>query len=151
MNEGRKGVKPMKIFASRLRQLRQERKLRQKDMAEKLGITESAYGYYEQGRREPPYETLQQLADFFGVSIDYLLGRVDNPTKTEDDLKKALEAIPDLSKPHDKNVAMEKIKELLKIKRLTIDDEPIPEEQQDLLIAQFEAIIATLKKQQESK
>lgn len=70
----------MVSFATRLRELRSKRKLRQKDMAKKLGITESAYGYYEQGRSEPPYETLHQLAQFFDVSLDYLLGITDDPS-----------------------------------------------------------------------
>jgi len=74
----------MNTFGMRLRQLRQEKKLRQRDLAKKLGITESAYGYYEQGRREPSYETLQQLADFFDVSVDWLLGRTDDPTTTKE-------------------------------------------------------------------
>ncbi|GGE16359.1 transcriptional regulator [Marinithermofilum abyssi] len=73
----------MNIFATRLRELRQQHGLRQSDVAKKLGITESAYGYYEQGRREPPYKSLQQLADLFDVSVDYLLGRTDIPSRIE--------------------------------------------------------------------
>ncbi|MED4569644.1 helix-turn-helix domain-containing protein [Brevibacillus agri] len=69
----------MSDFASRLRALRTKHKLRQKDVANKLGITESAYGYYEQGRREPSHETLQQLATMFDVTVDYLVvGRSGN-------------------------------------------------------------------------
>lgn len=63
--------------------MRQQKKWKQKDVARKLGITESAYGFYEQGRREPSHETLQQLADIFDVQIDYLLGRTDDPTPPE--------------------------------------------------------------------
>ncbi|WP_139491309.1 helix-turn-helix domain-containing protein [Brevibacillus dissolubilis] len=70
----------MATFSQRLRELRQRKKYRQKDIADRLGITESAYGYYEQGRREPSYESLQQLAEIFDVSIDFLLGRTDEPT-----------------------------------------------------------------------
>ena len=73
----------MANFPERLKSLRQQKKMRQKDVAEKLGITESAYGFYEQGRREPSHETLQQLADIFEVPIDYLLGRTDDPTPPE--------------------------------------------------------------------
>lgn len=63
------------MFSQRLRQLREERELIQKDMAELLGITTSAYGFYEQGKHEPDLTTLCKLADFFEVSIDYLVGR----------------------------------------------------------------------------
>lgn len=67
------------LFPERLRKLRQQKKLRQKDVADKLGITVSAYGYYEQGKREASYETLKKLADYFDVNIDYLIGRTDDP------------------------------------------------------------------------
>lgn len=66
----------MASLAERLRELRSERKLRQREVAQYLGITESAYGYYEQGRREPSYEALGALAELYGVSIDSLFGRV---------------------------------------------------------------------------
>lgn len=138
----------MNVFALRLRQLRQERKLRQKDIAQKLGITESAYGYYEQGRREPTYETLQQLADYFEVTTDYLLGRVDHPEKTKNDLEKALATIPDLSQTDPSQVPVELFLEVLKIKKPTIDGRPIPEEKKALIIAQLEATLEILRKQQ---
>lgn len=70
----------MTDFPHRIRGLREKIGWRQKDVAEKLGISESAYGYYEQGRREPSNDTLRQLADIFNVNIDYLLGRTDDPT-----------------------------------------------------------------------
>jgi transcriptional regulator with XRE-family HTH domain len=73
-------------FAQRLRALREKRNWRQKDVAEKLGITESAYGYYEQGRREPSNESLQQLAQIFNVTVDYLLtGRTGSDKETSQD------------------------------------------------------------------
>ena len=57
-----------------MRKLRKERKLTQKELAEKLGIGESTYCGYENFSREPSYELLIKIADFFGVSLDYLLG-----------------------------------------------------------------------------
>jgi len=63
------------MFASRLKQLREGKALLQQDMANLLNISKSAYGFYEQGKREPDFSALSALADFFGVSIDYLLGR----------------------------------------------------------------------------
>ena len=63
------------VFGSRLKALREGKGLIQSDVAAVLAITKSAYGYYEQGKREPDFDTLSTLADFFDVSIDFLLGR----------------------------------------------------------------------------
>ena len=64
-----------------LRRFRKEFNLTQKQVAESVGMNESAYQRYEQGRREPAYRQLRNLADSFNVSIDYLVGRSDNPTR----------------------------------------------------------------------
>lgn len=63
----------------RLKVLRKAHKLTQTDVATYLGVTVSAYGNYELGQREPDFDTLSKLADYFHVSVDYLLGRTDNP------------------------------------------------------------------------
>lgn len=60
-----------------LRQLRSERGLKQKVVAKRIGVTEREYGHYETGYRKPKIETLIKLADFYNVSIDYLVGRSD--------------------------------------------------------------------------
>lgn len=60
-----------------LKDLRKENKYTQEDIAKKIGITKSAYGYYEQGKTVPDAHTLSKLASIFGVSTDYLLGRTD--------------------------------------------------------------------------
>lgn len=65
------------MFAERLKKLRSEKGVMQKDVADYLGISSSAYGFYEQSKRQPDNETLQKLADYFNVSVDYLLGRSD--------------------------------------------------------------------------
>ena len=62
-------------IAERLKALRKERKLRQSDVAKLLGIGVRTYQYYEGDEHRPDYEMLIKLADFFGVSTDYLLGR----------------------------------------------------------------------------
>ena len=49
-------------------------------MAEKLGISRSTIGMYETGAREPDFETLEAIADFFNVDTDYLLGRTSKTT-----------------------------------------------------------------------
>jgi transcriptional regulator with XRE-family HTH domain len=82
-------------FSQRLRQLREEKGLLQKDVAKILGITPSAYGYYEQGKREPSMEVLKKLSDFFNVSIDYLLGRTDIRSPV-DEITEAVSDDPEL-------------------------------------------------------
>lgn len=62
----------------RLRELRKNRGLRQKDIAEKIGVSPQSYGYYENGINKPDPEMLIKLANFFQCSTDYLLGREDD-------------------------------------------------------------------------
>ncbi|MBN1834761.1 MAG: cobalamin-dependent protein [Spirochaetales bacterium] len=62
-------------FSTRLRALRAQRAMRQKDLAAKLGLAQTTIANYEQGSRFPDEKTLHRIADQFGVSLDYLLGR----------------------------------------------------------------------------
>lgn len=64
-------------FGTRLTSLRKEKKLLQADLANKIGIARATYGAYEQGTRQPDFDTLEKIADSFEVSTDYLLGRTD--------------------------------------------------------------------------
>ena len=64
-------------FSVRLREVRMLRKKTQKETADCLGMQLRSYQLYEQGRTEPSIEKLIKLADFFNVSLDYLLGRYD--------------------------------------------------------------------------
>ena len=65
----------MNIFSERLKQLRSEKQILQKDIAKYLEVTVRTYQYYESGELEPDLEKLVKLADLFKVSTDYLLGR----------------------------------------------------------------------------
>lgn len=67
-------------FKERLKTLRQSRDLTQSSLADALNISRSAVGMYENGSREPDFETLELIADFFNVDIDYLLGRTTKTT-----------------------------------------------------------------------
>lgn len=64
----------------RIRDLREDRDLKQQEMADYLQCTQVCYSHYENGRRDIPTDILIKLADYYNVSIDYLLGRTDNPT-----------------------------------------------------------------------
>lgn len=68
----------MFIFKDHLRAIRKERKRTQKEAAA-AGVTERNYQDWEYGKTKPTFDTLIALADYFGVSLDYLVGRTDNP------------------------------------------------------------------------
>ena len=65
-------------YGTRILQLRKDSNITQQYLSKQLGISRAALSHYEKNRREPDYELLVKLADFFDVSIDYLLCRVDN-------------------------------------------------------------------------
>lgn len=69
----------MADLKDRLRELRKKHKLTQKDLGDFIGISESAYGFYEQGRNEPSLETVRKLADKYNVSVAYIMGETDKP------------------------------------------------------------------------
>ena len=64
-------------FGDRLKELREEKELKQAELASLFNISPSTIGMYEQNRRTPDFALLNSIADYFGVSIDYLLGRTD--------------------------------------------------------------------------
>ena len=74
----------MGIFQNTLKTLRNSQNLTQDELAKRLKISRSAIGMYENGSREPDFETLELIADFFNVDIDYLLGRTNKTTYIPD-------------------------------------------------------------------
>ncbi len=62
-------------FGRILKELRTEKELSQKEFGEKLGFCNQTVSFWEAGRREPDFDTLILISDFFGVSTDYLLGK----------------------------------------------------------------------------
>ena len=69
------------MFSVRLKQLRKERGLLQKDISQIFNVSMGAVGNWESGNRIPDSETLSRIADYFRVSVDYLLGR-DTPSES---------------------------------------------------------------------
>ena len=61
----------------RIRDLREDSDLKQRDIAEVLSISRSAYANYERGERDMYAQTLEKLAEFYSTSVDYIMGRTD--------------------------------------------------------------------------
>jgi len=68
----------------RIALLREKRGMTQEELSGKLGISRAALSHYETNRREPDIDTLNKIANFFGVSLDYLLGRTNDPSSVLD-------------------------------------------------------------------
>ena len=66
-------------FATHLKNLRKSNKITQKQLAQDIGASERGIQQYELGERKPTYDMLIALADYFNVSLDYLVGRSDEP------------------------------------------------------------------------
>lgn len=67
----------MPKFSERLKSLRAEKCISQADLAKQIKLSKSSINMYERGEREPGLETLERIADFFNVDMDYLLGKSD--------------------------------------------------------------------------
>lgn len=67
----------------RIRDLREDRDWTQADVGRKINVTQRSYAYYESGQRMIPPSVLSALAALYGVSVDYLLNRTDNPAPCE--------------------------------------------------------------------
>ena len=63
----------------RIRDLREDADLTQKQVGEAINVPQRTYAYYESGQRMVPPRVLCALADFYNVRVDYILGRVDEP------------------------------------------------------------------------
>lgn len=78
----------MSSFSERLKQLRKEKKVTQSEIAEKIGVAKSTYSQYENGHREPNFETLLKLSLFFNVDVDFLLSGKNSIQSLTDALNK---------------------------------------------------------------
>ena len=68
-------------YADRIVFLRKSRQMTQKQVAAAVGLSTNGFQSYERRTRKPAYDVLLSLADYFNVSIDYLVGRSNNPTR----------------------------------------------------------------------
>lgn len=109
-----------------LRILRKNKGLSMKELGEIIGVAESTISQYETGKREPDFETLLKLGEFFNVSVDYLL-RGDSLSEGK---------TPTLNKKDERDIAR-RLEETLSLLEssdaLMFDGEPLDQESMDLL------------------
>lgn len=67
----------------RIRDLREDRDLKQRQLSEYLNCSQQVYSNYELGQRDIPTDILIKLADYYNVSVDYLLGLTSNPVRNK--------------------------------------------------------------------
>ncbi|WP_084247019.1 helix-turn-helix domain-containing protein [Rummeliibacillus stabekisii] len=96
------------MFAQVLKILRKNKNLTQSDMANMLGITRQGYAKYENEESQPDFNTLKKIADYFDVSIDYLLGRTAFKTNDEEifmeDISEIFEKLSTMKKKDRKTI-----------------------------------------------
>lgn len=140
------------MLGERLTQLRKARELTQQQMADKLHMSRGTYAQYEINRRIPEYGTLEKMADFFEVSIDYLVGRTNNKkgaTTSEapatDEEKDVDEAVDELIRYLD--VLGLTNEEIIKRMNFEVDGLPLSEDEADEFI-EFVRVKRLMKKRQ---
>ena len=69
------------MLIKRIKDLREDHDLTQMTVGKGIGISQRLYSYYERGERSVPPEILIALADFYKTSVDYILGRTDDPSE----------------------------------------------------------------------
>lgn len=90
------------MLENRLRELRLKAGLKQEDLIKRFNLSSGRYSQYETGKRKPDYDLLIELADFYNVSLDYLLGRTSDPSplvkeKTPSYQKEVMQDIEDIT------------------------------------------------------
>ncbi|AMA74192.1 MULTISPECIES: helix-turn-helix domain-containing protein [Aneurinibacillus] len=116
------------MLGDRLKKLRQQKNLTQEEIAKHLNISRGTYAHYEINKRQPDFATLQKFADFFNVSTDYLLGRIDDPVSPPYILRdpsidiSSYEGYEELS-PQEQEIVKEQVRNTIKmLKKLKQDN-----------------------------
>ena len=101
------------IFSERLRTARELKGFSQTDLAKKTDLQPSAISHFENNRRSPSFDNLKQLADVLGVTVDYLLGRSEEPTTVNIDIQMLFRDFKQMSEA-DRKILTEMAKVLVK-------------------------------------
>lgn len=128
-----------------LKKLRTEKGLSQKELTDQLAINRSTYARYETSSTQPDFDTLEKLADYFNVSIDYLLGRNNN-------------SFSYLEKSQETNVSNELNdrltlfqNEIKSSKNLTFNGEPMTEDARESLLDAMEFALRMIEKREKKQ
>lgn len=128
------------MLGARLKKLRTSKKLTQKQLAEKINVTNVSISGYESGNRFPDTDTLKKIADYFEVSTDYLLGRSDSPQTGT--------ALPELTSKDEQDIAR-KLESILgdldSESSLAFDGEPLDDVTRELVREQIESNLRLAK------
>ena len=117
----------MSILGERLKQLRSKKELTQAEMAKEIGISQSTYALYETDKRQPDYDKLFSIAQYFAVSTDYLLGVSDDPRPTNPSTGKSASARE-----------TRQLEQLLEMDGLTFKGAPLSEDDRNKIKAALE-------------
>ncbi|WP_300382392.1 helix-turn-helix transcriptional regulator [Clostridium sp.] len=110
------------LFGDRLKILREDKDVTQKELGAAVGVSDRVIGYYESNDRFPKDEnTLKALADYFNVSVDYLLGRADTKSLGTKRLSQKVETIA--AHLDDKDITPKKMRMIQDYIDLLFDDE----------------------------
>lgn len=113
----------MDALSSKIKALRKEKKKTQQNIADLLNVRRSTYGEYERGKILPPMDKLKIIADYFGVTVDYLIGNEEANNQEEIDVSQQLElALESLKNDGD----------------LYFNGKPLDDESRELLIGSIE-------------
>ncbi|MDW7614283.1 helix-turn-helix transcriptional regulator [Peribacillus simplex] len=102
------------MLGDRLKKLRSVRGLSQEELSKQLGLTRGTYAHYEINKRQPDYETLKKISDFFDVSIDYLITGNEFSNSSDEMWKEFLDPKTQIFFKDLKNAPEEKIEELIR-------------------------------------
>lgn len=115
------------LFPERLKALRKEHGKRQEDMAKLLNVQRSTYGEYERGKILPPVNKIKALADYFGVSVDWIMGNTNFKTHKERQEQDALDVSKNLK------IILEYLEDHQSA--LTFDGDMLDDDSRELLIS----------------
>lgn len=121
--------------------LRDERGLKDADVVRETKITKSTFSDWKSGRSKPKNDKLQKIADYFGVTLDYLMTGKESSTSTQN---------TDLTSKDERDIAKDMENLIKKLKDnengpASFDGEPIPDGDIDLLAGQIELMLKRLK------
>lgn len=135
-----KGGLAMSILGERLKQLRSKKELTQAEMAKEIGISQSTYALYETDKRQPDYDKLFSIAQYFAVTTDYLLGVSDDPRPVNPSTNKSASARE-----------TRQLEKLLEMDGLTFKGAPLSEDDKNKIKAALEIAFWDAKEKNKKK